>query len=58
LVKAALLAQSEEYDDHYREPYTAYAVTESGMSWLFENQQRLKLKKRTAKQSEKDDLPF
>ena len=38
--------------------FTAYRVTDKGMAWLMQNQDRLTLKQEPRSASSPDDIPF
>lgn len=45
-------------DDLNGNPYVTYAITDLGMTWLMENQDRLVLRKEPSKEISEDDIPF
>ena len=52
------MLESFEDHDYDEEPFTAYRVTDRGMAWLFENQERLTLKRETRSTSDGGDIPL
>lgn len=50
LVKKGLIDLRELFDDQREQPFTAYSLTEQGMAWLMNNQDRLALRE-TSKSS-------
>lgn len=57
LLDTGMLEMFEDRD-YNGETFTAYRVTDRGMGWLSENQERLTMKQETRSTSDEDDLPF
>jgi len=60
LVKKRLIEAHELFDDQREEPYAAYALTDDGMAWLMNNQDRLALRETSKEPGDaaKLDVPF
>ena len=52
------MLETFEDQDYNGETFSAYRVTNRGMAWLFENQERFTLKQETGSTSDEDNLPF
>lgn len=58
LLDNEMLESYKDQDSSNGESFTAYRVTDRGMDWLFENQERLALKQETRPTSDGDNIPF
>lgn len=58
LMNKGMLESFEDHDYQCHETFIAYRLTEGGMTWLLENQEKLALKQETPSTSDGDGIPF